>query len=789
MTERVSIAVLPALLTAAVSLPFAARALDRAAPIDVAATTLPRCLDQIAARSGARFIVSPELARNAPECQPVESAPSVSVALERALAHAEVGWYLRDDGVFLLAHAESAPDGRLDPLEIEDEAEPEGVPHRATRGPGPRPTVSDLATRTEIDAAELAARPQLRFNRLSRLAPNVYSNGESLSLRGVPRDNDYFTGNTVFLDGIDVGTLLLDHNLIALDELESLSYQRSVGSFEFGAGASGGAIVLRTPAPSPEPGARVSASGGMRNAWAAHAFATGALADSGVSARVAIGRRDDPRFVRSLVVPTLDDNIDRRRNAGAKLLFEPEALPELSVGLNAFRITGDAPDRSVARLRDAPFDIFGGESVDPSALPWDLEATGLGLDASWKLASGEVSLRVSDLTATRDALAEDRVQQRRLRDDREDRTRAGIDAAFDLAARWRLHVGAEFGRVESEEAQLSDVRLPPIPASPYVQRDLKSLDLDHGSLSAEIAYAGEGWRALAGVRRVEEDVAFLERRRIETENGATDIDVFLDSESDYGRTLPVAGFDYELPAGALGASWGRGYRSGGRVERGSIDEYAPERLDTAEVFWRQRWLDDRLGTRLAVFRTDWSDRTSIDGSIGAEITEPFETRIEGAELEIDYALGEQWALRGGIGWLDARHVSGAYQLPRPGLPPIPDLPLAGRRAADAPEFTAVVAVLWQGEGGWSAALDAYHADDADSTSFAPEPNRAALPAQRDAYSVVDLSVGWERGQLGIALTASNLFDEQYIDRFVDYRSFSRIIGEPRQVDLTVTWQF
>jgi outer membrane receptor protein involved in Fe transport len=55
--------------------------------------------------------------------------------------------------------------------------------------------------------------------------------------------------------------------------------------------------------------------------------------------------------------------------------------------------------------------------------------------------------------------------------------------------------------------------------------------------------------------------------------------------------------------------------------------------------------------------------------------------------------------------------------------------------------------------------------------------------------VVDLSVGWERGQLGIALTASNLFDEQYIDRFVDYRSFSRIIGEPRQVDLTVTWQF
>jgi len=100
-----------------------------------------------------------------------------------------------------------------------------------------------------------------------------------------------------------------------------------------------------------------------------------------------------------------------------------------------------------------------------------------------------------------------------------------------------------------------------------------------------------------------------------------------------------------LRAHAIGAAWSEAYRSGGSPDSRVVGEYAPATLDPEEPWWRGRRRDDRLGLRVGAFRTGWRDRTSINGSIGAAILEPFAARIDGAAVEVGWSPGEPVARR------------------------------------------------------------------------------------------------------------------------------------------------
>jgi len=771
-------------LAIALALPCAAGAADAPRAVHVEPAPLPRCLEQIAAATGARFIVSPALAEAAPPCRAVDGATDAAMALDAALSERDVAWRLREDGVFLVAAAMPVAAGTLDTLAIEDTALEGGATDVRAMPPAFHPAFADLASSTRYEREELAAKPLQRFNQLGRLAPNVYSSGESLSIRGVPRDNDYFTGNGVFLDGIDIGSLLLDHNLIDIGRLDALRYERGGTGFSMGSGLAGGAIRLDTALPEPMFGLQARLGGGERSAAQAALEATGPLLpDGSVSGRLSLSARGEPRFVRSAVVPAIDGDTDRRDNAHLRLRWEPESLPGFTLDLTGFHVEGDAPDRTVARPGTGiPFDLFDRISFDRSAIDYDLRGTGRGLRAAWESAG---SLRVeawgSDLRASREGVALVEPRAVSLRGDDEDRMRGGVAVALPFGAGWRLFAGLERQQLQRVESALRR----PLPGfGNPIATDVRQniLELDNTSLLAELAWHDGPWRASAGVRAIDERVDFLFRQRVELTSGAVDDRITQRTRSTYRRGLPAAALEYAVtPEQSVGGSWSRAYRTGGCSEFLVVGEYPPETLDTAELWWRSRWLDDRLDLKAAVFRTDWRDRTSIDGTIGAEIIAPFETRIDGAELEFEWALGDALALRGGLGWLDARHVGGRYRLA------FREFDLEGQRANDTPRHTALLGAIWRGEGGWSAALDAYRAGRSESSTFVVEAVRDAVPLPRDAYTVVDARIAWQGEAFGVALTASNLFDEEYVDRFVARRAFSRILGEPRQVDLVVSW--
>jgi hypothetical protein len=768
----------------AIALPGPAGAADAARALRIDAAPLPRCLEQIAAATGARFIVSPALAEAAPRCRAVDGATDAAMALDAALSERDIAWRLREDGVYLLASTAPVAAGSLDALTIEDTAL-EGTDAARAAPPSFRPAFAELAAETRYSRAELAAKPVQRFNQLGRLAPNVYSSGESLSIRGVPRDNDYFTGNGVFLDGIDVGSLLLDHNLLAIDDLEALRYERSGTGFALGGGLAGGAIRVDTPLPTPAFGLRAILGAGERSATLAALAVNGPLLpDGSLSGRIALSAREEPRFMRSAVVPGIDGDTDRRDHAQVRLRFEPDALPGLTLDLTGFHVDGDAPDRSVARPGNDPsFDLYRRVSFDRSAIDYDLRATGRGLRAAYEWADGSrMAAWGSDLRASREGVALVEPNRTTLRGDDEDRSRGGVGAVLPFGEGWRLFGALERQRVERSGRELQRLGDAPVAGAGATVLNQDILALDNTALLAELSYESGPWRASAGVRAVDETVEFRFRQRIEPASAAVIDRITQRTATSYRRNLPAAALEYAIaPTQSLGGSWSRAYRSGGFSEFVVVGEYPPETLDTAELWWRARSTDARFGFRAALFRTDWTNRTSIDGTIGAEIIAPFETRIDGAEFEFDWRATDALALRGGLGWLDARHTSGRYRLN------FSEFDLDGRRATDAPGHTIVLGAIWRGEGGWTAALDAYRAGRAESSTFVVEAVRERVALPRDAYTVVDARVGWQGDRLGVALTATNLFDAEYIDRFVARRAFSRILGEPRQVDLMVTW--
>lgn len=753
--------------------------------IRIEAASLTRCLEQLSQQTGARFVVSDELSQQVRSCRGVEDARDVAQALRVIFEGSPVRWRLQEDGVFMLVSQAVPPRVRMAPLLVEADEAADDLPQDGPEAP--LPWVAQWQSQARYGARELAVKPLLQFNQISRLAPNVYSNGESLSIRGVPRDNNYFTGNAVFYDGIEISTLLLDNNLLAIDELESLRYGRGSSVFLHGSGAAGGAIYLDTPQPEPELSGRAWLSAGQRDAYGSGASITGPICDWGLSGRIAVSRSEDPRFVqnRARTVEGITGTTDTRRRANAKLRFEPEALPGLTMGATLFYVGGDNPDRFVARRpRGASDEIFDEVSYDETAVDWGISAVGKGLTARYQADSGlDVAFAASD---TRVGL-QSWIETGPVRDDHfagenERHRRYALTANVPLAGAWGAYLGWEAQQITSDEWTLRHiVPLPPSPGEAFDRRAAGVRELDNDSLFAELHYVPhERWKLALGARALQEEQHFFLSQHDSFAVRPPVLSVPLESLTRYSKLLPAGGVAFQAtPNHGFSLKYDQAYRSGGYSPLLGGD-YFPERLQTLELAWHGSWLAERLQAQFNLFRSDWDRRTSIDGTVGTYVLIPPESRTHGAELELEFDWNEQLTLRTGIGWLDSAYTQGRFGAnPRD---------FTGRRTADAPRWTFTGGAAWQSEHGWYAGLDAYRASSAVSAVLGPQYNGETVPT-RTGYTVVDARIGWRNAQWDCALTANNLFDARYIDHYDRLKPFSRLIGEPRQMSVRASWSW
>lgn len=107
--------------------------------------------------------------------------------------------------------------------------------------------------------------------------------------------------------------------------------------------------------------------------------------------------------------------------------------------------------------------------------------------------------------------------------------------------------------------------------------------------------------------------------------------------------------------------YSKGYKAGGFnnsiSSTGSAVAFDPETLDAYELGLKSTLLDNTLRLNAAVFRMEYDDKqeSAFVTGIGFVQTNAGEATSEGAEVEVEYVLTEDWSVYGSVGYVDATY--------------------------------------------------------------------------------------------------------------------------------------
>lgn len=209
------------------------------------------------------------------------------------------------------------------------------------------------------------------------------------------------------------------------------------------------------------------------------------------------------------------------------------------------------------------------------------------------------------------------------------------------------------------------------------------------------------------------------------------------------------------------ATFSRGFRPGGINRRGTLPPYGPDTLDNYELGWKTNFGPIRFNG--AVYQQDWSGiQLSFIGANGlTEIRNAGIARIRGAELDIGYRSGGlSLNLAGSYNDATIRRdfcaiANATFDCTTAGnsllAPAGTQLPVTAKFKGNAVaryEFP-----LGGMDGHFQIAANHIGKRRSDLRT-----RQNAIKGFFDAYTTVDLSAGIERGNLGLEIFATNLFN-------------------------------
>ncbi|MBL8299273.1 MAG: TonB-dependent receptor [Rhodanobacteraceae bacterium] len=766
---------LAGLLTAVVpiGLHAAGTAAEPVYTLELEAGPLLGCLEQIALAARVAIVDRSERVAAA-ACTGRSVHATLPQALDQLLVPAGLTWRRRDDGAIEVIQALPGERVDLSALTIEDTPLPSLAPVTAAT-----PPVTSMAHEamsiTRVERERLSAAPLLSLAQIARYAPNVYASGASLAIRGQERDLDPFSGLSVRLDGIDLGSSLIEGDMVPVEGLAGLELQRGPRSFERGGNATAGALDLYTAAPTDSPSLRASA--GLGNDTAMRGSITGStrFGDSESGMRLALERRVLAEYVHEVYVPEANRDYRVVDNLYAKLNAVPEWLPGFSLEFALLAVSGDDPALYIA-AGQFPFPLARERrSYAREAGRTQARALGAALNLQYGRDDWNLRLSANSTFARQEGLwlGSGFGPSGDLNNER--RRAVGLSGRY-TPGDWEMAAGVEFSAVSFADTDTLWI-------SGFRRVADNREDLDFRTRSGWL-WLGHHWgdrlSAGIGLRQVEEKVqqryisisctigAGITPRPGACATRASQLEYTEGGRADTSTPVPFLVGNWDInDNNRLSLSHGRGIRSAG-----TRPEYTqkPERDDSSQLTWQANWFDERLKARLAVFRTLIRERFHLaTNSIGAR------GRVHGAEFELDARLGERWRATLGLGLLDARYDYYRYynENPSPRLP-------------GAPKYTVLAGLRYGAEQGWYGTLDAYHAAEAETALDINPGNR------RPAYSLADLRLGYRLDAADFSLTIANATDELYLDR-VDFRYNVRRqetryrLGDPRRIELR--WQY
>ena len=110
------------------------------------------------------------------------------------------------------------------------------------------------------------------------------------------------------------------------------------------------------------------------------------------------------------------------------------------------------------------------------------------------------------------------------------------------------------------------------------------------------------------------------------------------------------------------ATYSKGYRSGGFNGRvNSLEEarqpYDTETVDNYELGVKSEWWDNRVRVNANLFYMEYDDKqeSAFVAAVGFVQTNAGKAESDGAEVEVQYVLRENWSVYGSVGYADAQY--------------------------------------------------------------------------------------------------------------------------------------
>ena len=262
------------------------------------------------------------------------------------------------------------------------------------------------------------------------------------------------------------------------------------------------------------------------------------------------------------------------------------------------------------------------------------------------------------------------------------------------------------------------------------------------------------------------------------------------------------------------ATWSQGYRPGGINRKSTLPPYKSDFLTNYELGWKTTLLGDTLTFNGALFREDWKDfQFSYLGQNGlTEIRNANQARINGVEMDVNWAATYNLQITGGMAWYDAKLTANYCGWLRPdGKPETvcpngtldpngnvvtgPQAP-AGTLLPITPRFKGSVNARYTfdlkgGEAYWQASLS--HAGKRRVDLRLAED---ALFGDLDGYTLTDLAAGWRKDAWSFDVFLKNVFNTRaQMSRFAEcpaatcgMQSYT-VFAQPRTVGVRVSREF
>jgi outer membrane receptor protein involved in Fe transport len=227
------------------------------------------------------------------------------------------------------------------------------------------------------------------------------------------------------------------------------------------------------------------------------------------------------------------------------------------------------------------------------------------------------------------------------------------------------------------------------------------------------------------------------------------------------------------------ATWSEGYRPGGINRRGQIPPYKSDFLTNYELGWKTGWANNRFIFNGAVFREDWKDfQFSYLGQNGlTEIRNANSARIEGVELDLQWAATYNFMLSGGLAYYDAKLTADycgftdaagnpVSTCPPGTINPQTGDPVDGPQASKGTRLPITSKIKGNITGRYTWDVGAYEAyvqgavfHQGDRRTDLRDAENTLL-GELDGYTLLDLSAGWQRGQWKLDFFLKNVFDKR-----------------------------